>query len=131
RLARPDAVFPGVTPAARTRHDVIDAPFFGLEQRAGVLAAISIALANALGAKLRTLLRHTRKIREDDHRWHTDRPAHGLHSLVLLANRQLNPFIPRQGTNLVFALDFESGRDTSGHLAKGFGWRANVDRLPI
>src|SRR6185436_5340852 len=105
RLARPDAVLPGVAAAARTGHDVVDAAFVGLQHRAGVLAAIAIALANSLRAELRTTLRHARKVRQHDNGRQANRPAHGVHRLIFVANGQTNPFSPRHGTNLLFADD--------------------------
>src|SRR6266850_684704 len=131
RLARPNAVFPRVLPSAGTRNHVVDVPFLRLEQCASVLATISIALANALGAKLRALFRHAGKVRQHDHRRHTNRTTHGVDRSILLANRQPDPFVPPHGTDTIFTFDFESGRHTGGHLAKGLCRRPNVDRLPV
>src|SRR4051812_30331951 len=75
RLAGPNAVFPGIAPAARTRHHVINAACLRLEQRACVLAAISIAVADGPGAELGTLLWDARKVGQHDDRRHADRAA--------------------------------------------------------
>src|SRR5208282_6255263 len=56
-FARPDQVFPSIPAAARTRHDVVEAAFVGMQHAAGVLAAIAVAFADRLRAELRALLR--------------------------------------------------------------------------
>src|SRR3954470_11725620 len=110
---------------------MVNVALIRLEQRASVLATIAVTVANVLRAELRALLWHSREIRQHDYRRHTNGTAHGVDRSVLLANRQTDPFIPLHGTDVIFALDFESCCHTSGHLAKGLCRRPNVDRLPI
>ena len=57
-FARPHEVFPRVRAAARAGHDVVQAAFVRVQQRAGVLAAVAVALADGTGAELRALLGH-------------------------------------------------------------------------
>src|SRR3954468_6197378 len=110
---------------------MVNVALIRLEQCASVLATIAVTVANGLRAELRALLWHSREIRQHDYRRHTNGTAHGVDRSVLLANRQTDPFIPLHGTDVIFALDFESCCHTSGHLAKGLCRRPNVDRLPI
>src|SRR6185503_8763394 len=51
--------------------------------------------------------------------------------VVAFANRQRDPLVPRDWTNVVLALDFERGRDVGCHLAESLLWRAHIDRLPV
>ena len=96
-LARPHEVFPRVRAAARAGHDVVEAAFVRAQQRAGVLAAVAVALADGAGAELRALLRHARVVHRHDDGRHADRAAHGAHGVVPVANRQRDPFVPRDG----------------------------------
>ena len=61
---------------------------------------------------------------------------HGAHGVVAVANRQRDPFVPRDGaecfrTGIIAKFDFQRGRHVRCHLAERVGWRANVDRLPV
>ena len=134
-LARPHEVFPRVRAAARAGHDVVEAAFVRAQQRAGVLAAVAVALADVLRAELRALLRHLGVVHRHDDRRHADRAAHGVHGVVAVANRQRDPLVPSDGTECfrtgIFAFDFERGGDVRRHLAERILRRANVDRLPV
>src|SRR5207302_1741338 len=99
-LARPDEVFPRALAAARAWQDVIEAALLRLEQLAGVLATVTIALADRAGAELRTLLRHLRVIDRDDDGRHANGSAHGLHGVVLWTGRQRDPFVPGYRANI-------------------------------
>src|SRR5262249_36976115 len=55
-FAGPDQVFPRVPAATAAGHDVIEAALLRAQDRAGVLAAIAVALANRAGAELGALL---------------------------------------------------------------------------
>src|SRR5438874_13814154 len=43
-LARPHEIFPSVLPAARARHDMVEAAFVRLQHFASILAAVAVAL---------------------------------------------------------------------------------------
>src|SRR6185295_589310 len=93
-LRGPDEVFPTVRAAARSGHDVIETAFVRVQQHAGVLAAIAVALANVLRAELRPLLRHARVVDRHDDSRHADRPARGAYKRVVLADWQRDPLVP-------------------------------------
>ena len=57
--------------------------------------------------------------------------SRGAHGVVAFAHRQRDPLVPRDGTNVAFAFDVESGGHVRCHLAKRVLRRANVDRLPV
>jgi hypothetical protein len=76
-LARPHEIFPRVLATARAGRDVVEAAFLRLEQLAGVLATVAVAIANRLRAELRALLRHLGEVHGDNNRRHTDWAARG------------------------------------------------------
>src|SRR5439155_26641790 len=60
-----------------------------------------------------------------------DNAAHGMHGVVLRPNRQRDPLLPGNGTDMVLAFDLQAGRNIRGHLAKCLLWRANVNCLLV
>lgn len=130
-LARPHEVFPRVRPTARARQDVVEAAFVQFQQLARILAAIAVALANRLGAELRTLLRHLGEVHCHNHRRHADRATRSAHGIVAFAHRQRDPLVPGDGTDVALALDVERRGYIRCHLAECVLRCANVDRLPI
>ncbi len=110
---------------------MVEAAFARLQQLSGVLAAIPITLANSPGAEFGTAPWHLGEVHGHNHGGHPDRAAHGLHRVIGGADGQSDPFLPGHGPDVAFAFDLEGGGDIGGHLAKGIGRRANVDRLPV
>jgi|SRR5581483_11665237 len=55
-FGRPDQVFPGVLASARAGHNVVQAALVRAQETAGVLAAVTVTLADCASAKLRALL---------------------------------------------------------------------------
>jgi hypothetical protein len=140
-FAGPDEVFPGVTAAAGTREDVVQAAFIRAQLSAGVLAAVAVALADGAGAEFWAFLGHLGVVQCHDDSWHANGTTHGLHGGVVRANGQGEPFFPghrakcfRAGsfrTGIIAELDVEGGGDVGGHLAEGILRRAYVDGLPV
>ncbi len=75
-------------------HDVVQAALVRTQQRAGVLAAVAVALADRAGAQLRALLRHPGEVHGHDDRRHADRAAHRAHCVVAVADGKRDPFVP-------------------------------------
>ena len=103
----------------------------GLQHRAGVLAAVAVALTDAASGELRAFLRHPGVVHRHDDRRHADLAVHRPDELVLGPDGQLDPLVPFHRSDPVLALDFEPGRHFGGHHAEGFLWRADIDRLPV
>jgi hypothetical protein len=135
-LRGPDEVFPRVRAAARAGHDVVEAAFGRMQQAAGVLAAVAVALAYVSRVQLRALLRHARVIHRHNHSRHADGTVRSMHELVLRPDWQRDPLVPRDrahcfGMATFAELDVERGGHVRRHLAKRILRRANVDRLPV
>src|ERR1039458_2564882 len=107
-LGRPDQVFPSVLATTRAGHDVVQAALVRLQEPASVLAAVSIALTDGLGAQLRALLRHLGIVHRHDDGRHANLAANGMHCLVLLADRQCDPLLPAYWTDVVPGLDLQA-----------------------
>ena len=132
-LGGPDEVFPGVGSAARAGHDVVQAALGGMQQAAGVLAAVAIALANGAGGKLRPPARHAGIVHRHNHGRHPDGPARRADGVVARANGQRDPFRPRHRPDVavVGPADVQGRGGIRGELAEGIRRRANIDRLPV
>src|SRR6266536_998802 len=76
---------------------MVEAPFVRAQNPTGVLATITVALADRLGAQLRALLGHAREVHRDDNSRDADRTAHGLDRGVLRADRKGDPLLPPGG----------------------------------
>jgi hypothetical protein len=87
--------------------------------------------ANGLRAELRALFRHLGEVQSDNHGRHTNLAADGVDGVVVRTNREGDPFVPGNRTDVFFRLNFEGGGDVGGHHAKGLLWRAHVDGLPV
>ena len=74
-LRGPDGVFQHVRSAARAGHDVVEAAFVRVQQHAGILAAVAVALADVLRAELRAFLPHARIVYGFDDGRHANRAA--------------------------------------------------------
>lgn len=113
---------------------------------AGVLAAIVVAIANGPGAELRALLRYLGVVHRHDDGWHTNLAANGMDCLILVANRQSDPLLPRFGSEerrgargerrilrilRSRVINFQAGGDVGGHYAERLLRRAHVDSLPV
>ena len=104
-FAGPNEVFPGVLAAAGAGHDVVEAAFVGTQDAASVLAAVVVALADGAGAELGALLRHFGEVDGDNDGRHADCAAHGVNGVVLRADGERDPLVPRYGTDGLSAED--------------------------
>ena len=130
-LRGPDQVLPHVLTAARAGHDVVEAALVRVQEAARVLATVAVALANGAGAELRALLRHLGEVNRHDDRRHANGATNRVDGVILLADWQTNPFVPRHRANVLFALDFQASGHVGRHLAERLRWRAHVDGLPV
>ena len=131
----PDEVFPSVSTTTRAGHDVVEVALGRVQQAAGVLAAVTVALTDVLGAELRALLGHLGEVHGHDDRRHTDGAARSPDSIIALTHRQRDPLRPTHRPERFRAgaitLNVQRRRRVRCHLAERIRRRADIDRLPI
>jgi hypothetical protein len=118
-LRGPDEIFPCIRATTRAGHDVVEVALVRVQQAAGALAAVAVALANGLGTELWAFFRHLGKVHRHDNGRHTDGTACGAHGVVTGANRQRDPLVPSDGpecfrTGTIAKLDVERGGGVRG-----------------
>ena len=65
---------------------MVQAAFGGMQQPAGVLAAVAVAFADVAGVQLGTPAGHLREVDGDNHGGHADRTPGGADGLVTCAD---------------------------------------------
>lgn len=126
-----NAIFPTRIAATGPGKDVIDIPFSGLQSTPRILASTAITFPKSPRSEFRTLHGNLREIHTDNNRRDTDQSMRRSDAGVVVPNRQLLPVLPRGRTHVVFPVNIESRRGVGCHLAKRFGGRSRIDRLPV